>query len=290
MFAERAIGTSSENPISQFKIGIGTTAPTGADTDLEIAVPISDGTANDDGSNTLTGSSGGDNTTNNTVTFKEGAGQLDVTSQNLIANSSNSTKIWTIANLAAAGSNITSSQFFGLWIFIKDSTALAKFKSSGTVLEIKLGSSTSDYFSLTKEASDLSVGFNWITSNTVAVNGLTETGTVAGNVDTFIIEITTNNASDTFVAGDVIYDLLRTWQASDLTKTFATGFPAYDTTTKQIQSRMILTLSLANGFPLTEILVRNTDATGWTRDTFTSFSKSLTEELRLTSKDRITSN
>ena len=290
LFAERAIGTSSENPISQFKIGIGTTAPTGADTDLEIAVPISDGTANDDGSNTLTGSSGGDNTTNNTVTFKEGAGQLDVTSQNLIANSSNSTKIWTIANLAAAGSNITSSQFFGLWIFIKDSTALAKFKSSGTVLEIKLGSSTSDYFSLTKEASDLSVGFNWITSNTVAVNGLTETGTVTGNVDTFIIEITTNNASDTFVAGDVIYDLLRTWQASDLTKTFATGFPAYDTTTKQIQSRMILTLSLANGFPLTEILVRNTDGTGWTRDTFTSFSKSLTEELRLTSKDRITSN
>jgi hypothetical protein len=287
LLAERFIGTSSEGAISQFKVGIGTTDPISTDTDLEIAVPINDGTANDDGSNTLTGTSGGDNTTDNTSIFKEGAGQLDVTSQNLIANGSNATKIWTISNLASLGTNIDQTQFFGLWIFIKDSTALAKFKSSGTVLEIKLGSSAGNYFSLTKEASDLAVGFNWITSNTVAVEDLTETGTVAGNVDTFIIEITTNNATDTFVAGDVIYDLLRTWETSDLIKNFETGFPAYDSSTKEIQSRMILTLSQANGFPLTEIAVRNSDGTSWTRDTYTSFSKSLTEELRFSQKDRI---
>ncbi len=286
LLAERFIGTSSEGTISQFKVGLGTTAPTVSDTDLEIAVPITDGTANDDGSNTLTGSSGGDNSTDNTVTFKEGAGQNDVTSQNLIANNGNATKIWTIADLSSAGTNVTQTQFFGLWLYINDAADLAKFKSSGTALEIKLGSGVSDYFSITKTAADLAVGWNWITSNIVAVEDLTETGTVAGNVDTFIIEITTNNATDTFIAGDVIYDLLRTWQASDLVKNVETGFPSYDSSTKEIQTRMILSLSLANGFPLTEIAVRNSDGTSWSRDTFTSFSKSITEELRFTQKDR----
>lgn len=288
LLAERFIGSSTEEAISQFKVGIGTTAPTGADTDLEIAIPISNGTANDDGSNTLTGSSGGDNSTNNTSTFKEGAGLSDVTAQNLIANNGNATKIWTIANLGAAGTNVTQTQFFGLWLYIKDSTALAKFKSSGTALEVKLGSAVGDYFSLTKEASDLAVGWNWITSNTVAVEDLSETGTVAGNVDTFIIEIITNNSTDTFVAGDVIYDLLRTWQASDLVKNFESGYPAYNSSTKEMQTRMILSLSQANGFPLTEIATRNTNETSWTRDTFTLFSKSNTEELRFTQKDKFT--
>ena len=289
LLAEKFIGSSTETTISEFKVGIGITSPTGADTDLEIAVPISDGTANDDGSNTLTGSSGGDNSTNNTSTFKEGAGQTDVTAQNLIANNGNATKIWTIANLGAAGTNVTGTQFFGLWLYIHDSTALAKFKSSGTALEVKLGSAVGNYFSLTKTAATLAVGWNWITSNTVAVEDLTETGTVAGNIDTFIIEITTNNATDTFTTGDVVYDLLRTWQASDLVKNFESGFSSYDSSTKEIQTRMILTLSQANGFPLTEIATRNTDGTSWTRDTYTSFSKSLTEELRFTQKDKFTS-
>ncbi len=278
LLADKFIETSGVGgAIAEFKVGIGTTAPTGADTDLEIAVPISDGTVNDDGNNTLTGSSGGDNSTDNTTTFKEGAGVTDVTSQNLIANNGNVTKIWTIANLAALGTNVTQTQFFSIWLFIKDSTALAKFKTSGTALEVKLGSSAADYFSLTKTVANLAVGWNLITSNTVAVEDLTETGTVAGNVDTFIIEIITNNATDTFIAGDVLYDLLRTWVAGDLTKSFETSFPSYDSSTKEVQSRMILTLAEANGFDLTEIAVRNTAGTSWSRDTFTSFSKSDTE-------------
>ena len=40
----------------------------------------------------LTGSSGGDNSTDNTDTYKEGAGNVDVTSQNLIANDTSATK------------------------------------------------------------------------------------------------------------------------------------------------------------------------------------------------------
>lgn len=290
LWAERFLGTSSESTITLFKVGIGTTAVTGTDTDLEIAIPIEDGTTNDDGSNTLTGSSGGDNTTNNTTTFKEGGGNTDVTAQNLIANNTNVTKIWTIADLSSAGTNISGTEPFGLWIFINDSVDLAKFLTSGTALEIKLGSDSSNYFSLTKTAANLSTGFNWITSNTTNVNALTETGTVSGNIDTFIIEITTNNATDTFVAGDVIYDLLRQWATTDLVKNLDSGFPSYNSTVKQIQTEGTLTVLQANGFDLTEVAVENTEGTAWSRDIFTSFSKSSTEKLIFTLKDQILSS
>ncbi len=290
LWAERFLGTSSESTITLFKVGIGTTAVTGTDTDLEIAIPIEDGTTNDDGSNTLTGSSGGDNTTNNIVTFKEGAGNTDVTAQNLIANNTNATKIWTIADLSSSGTNVSGTQPFGLWFFILDSTALAKLITSGTALEIKLGSDSSNYFSLTKTAANLTTGFNWITSNTVNVNALTETGTVSGNIDTFIIEVTTNNATDTFVAGDVVYDLLRQWSTSDLVKNLDSGFPSYDSTVKEIETQGTLTVLQANGFDLTEMAVENTEGTAWNRDVYTSFSKSSTEKLIFTLKDQISSS
>ena len=290
LWAERFLGTSSESTITLFKVGIGTTAVTGTDTDLEIAIPIEDGTTNDDGSNTLTGSSGGDNSTNNTTTFKEGAGNTDVTAQNLIANNTNALKIWTISNLASAGTNVSGTQPFGLWIFINDSADLAKFLTSGTALEIKLGSDASNYFSLTKTAANLTTGFNWITSNTVNVNALTETGTVSGNIDTFIIEVTTNNATDTFVAGDVVYDLLRQWSTSDLVKNLDSGFPSYDSTVKEIETQGTLTVLQANGFDLTEMAVENTEGTAWNRDVYTSFSKSSTEKLIFTLKDQISSS
>lgn len=285
LLAERFLGTSIEATITRFKIGIGTTAPSISDTALEIAIPISDGTVNDNGDNTLTGSSGGDNTTDNTTTFKEGAGVTDDTAQNLIANNTNDTKIWTIANLAALGTNITGTEPFGKWLFIKDSTELAKFLTAGTALEIKLGSDASNYFSFTRTAAQLTTGFNWITSNTVNVEDLTETGTVSGNIDTFIIEITTNNATDTFVAGDVVYDLLRQWATTDLVKNVESGFPSYNSSTKEITDRMVLSLTEANGFPISEILIENLSNTGWSRDTITPFSKSNTEELRFKNRD-----
>ena len=132
---------------SVYKVGIGSTDPTVSDTDLTVAVPISDGTTNDDGSNTLTGSSGGDNSTNNTTTFKQGGGNTDVTAQNLISNGTSATKTWTIANLAAAGTVITATEPFGLWLYIADATTLAYFKDSGTAVQIRLGSEINNYYS-----------------------------------------------------------------------------------------------------------------------------------------------
>ena len=256
---------------------------------MDIAVPIDDGTPNDNGNNTLTGSSGGDNTTDNTTTFKEGAGLSDVTSQNLIANNGNVTKIWTISDLSSLGTNITGTSPFGLWFYINDAADLAKFLTSGTALEIKLGSDSSNYFSKTFAVSTLATGWNWITSNTVAVNALTETGTVSGNIDTFIIEVITNNATDTFIAGDVLYDLLRQWVSADLFKDMVSGFPTVDVTNLEATSRILLGASQANGFDINGEAIFNKDTAELiiSEATFTAESKSSNDEFAWVVVDRL---
>jgi len=274
---------------SQFKVGISNGTPSVTSTELDYEVPILDGTVNDGGDNLLTGSSGGDNSTDNTVTFKEGAGVADVTAQNLIANGSNVTKIWTITNLASAGTNITSTEPFALWLYIKDATALAKFLSAGTCLTVKLGSDTSNYFYKTWTAANLVVGWNWITSNTVNVEDLSETGTVAGDIDTFIIEIITNNAADAFVAGDVIYDLLRQWAISDLISNFSAGYPTFNYTNKEVTIRCYVNSIQANGFLINSLGIYNKDTIPLLaeEDTFAGESKSSTDEFSFVIVNRI---
>lgn len=241
---------------TKIKLGINTTTSIDAsDTDLQQAVPIQNGTINDNGEQTFTGSSGGDNSTDNTTTYKDGAGETDNTGQNLIANGTNATKIWTIANLATAGTLIDSSQYCGLWLYIKDATTLAKIVSA----QIKLGSDTSNYYYKTYLVADLSTGWNWLYLG--LPSALTETGTVSGNIDTFIITIVTNNATDTFVAGDVVYDLLRQWEESDLYQTFDTGYPTLDEINNEVTYVITINANQAAGFPLDSCAVFNADTT-----------------------------
>lgn len=274
---------------AQFKAGIENDTPAISDTDLDIAIPIDNGTTNDDGSNTLTGSTGGDNSTNNTDTFKEGGGNSDVTAQNLIANNTNVSKVWTIADLSSAGANASGTEPFGLWFYIKDAAALAKFKSSGTALEIRLGSDAGNYFYKQFTAADLAVGWNWISSGTVLVNALSENGTVAGAIDTFVIVVTTNNSTDTFVAGDVLYDLLRQWATSDLVKDFVSGYPSFDNTNKEVTIRCFLSSIEGNGFDINGQALFNKDSSILMTDesTFTAESKSSTDEFAFVVKNRI---
>ena len=281
--------TTDYEEVYYIKLGIGLTTPLVTDTDVEIPIPISNGTVNDDGSNVLTGSSGGTDSTDNIAIFKEGAGVVDVTAQNLIGNDTSVTKIWTISNLATLGTIITSSEHVSLWTYIKDTTTLNKLKSTGTCLEIKLGSDINNYYSITKESSDLLVGWNWITSNTDTVADLSETGTVTGDIDTFIIEITTNNATDEFVAGDIIYDLLRSYDDDDLFKVFVTGYPTIDEINIRSNIRCYLTTIEATGFNITEFGTFNNDATPvlLTHDVIDSISKSSTDEVAFISKDQM---
>lgn len=274
-------------PLTQVQYGVNGSQPVIGSTSIDNAIPISDGTVLDDGSNTFTGTSGGDNSTNNTSTYTEGAGVSDITAQNLIKNNGNTTAIWTIANLASAGTNATATSLTGLYFYILNATTLAKFVSSGTALEIKLGSDASNYYSKTYTAATLTVGWNWL--NLGQLDSLTETGTVSGNIDTYIIEVTTNNATDTFVAGEVIVDLLRQWVLADTKSGFTSGYPTFNYTTNEVTRQHILTTTQANGFLLNNIAFVNQDTTplyGMIA-LITADSKSSTDQWRVTNKERI---
>lgn len=249
-----------------FKIGINNADITISDTILTFSVPVTTGTINDTGANTLTGSTGGDNTTDNIVTFKQATGTTDNKAQNLIANDTNVSKIWTKASLTSA---IVTTKPFALWFYIKgnaltDTTTYDKFKTTGTALEIRFrttGDAANKYYSYPRTKAQITYGWNWITSNTVLVSALTEGagGVPSGAINELVIIVTTNNATDTFVAGDVIYDVLRQWATSDLVKVFTTGYPSFDTSLNQTTIRCYLNSLEGLGFLIDSFALVNQD-------------------------------
>jgi len=279
---------------TKFKVGINNATPDISDTDLTTVVPIGDGTVNDDGSNTLTGSNGGDNSTDNTTTYKEGAGVTDVTAQNLITNGTSATKTWTIADIDIAGSDMSGTEPFGLWFYILDATTLAFFKSSGTALSIRFrtnGDGATLYYEYVRTAAQLAVGWNWITSGLVNVADLSTGGGGApsGALDEFVITVTTNNAADDWTAADVIYDLLRQWAVADATKVFQSGFPTLDYTNNQATTRCSLATTEANGFLIGALGLFNEDSSilMLAEDVFDDESKSSSDEFSFIAIDTI---
>ena len=266
---------------TQFSVGIENTTPTITATDQTIKVPITNGTVLDTGTINLTGSNGGDNTTNNTVTYKDGAGEVDNISQNLIANTSSITKTWS----GTLTTFVDATKPYALWFYVNDQTTLDKIVQ----LNVKLGSDASNYYEQVILNTSLVVGWNWITTNLNAVNTLTETGTVSGNIDTFILEVTTNLAADVFVAGDVVYDLLRQWEETDLYKDFQLGYPLINNTTREVTIKCFLSSTNANGFLINSIATWNEDTTKLMNslDVFSDESKSPTDEFTFTMKNRM---
>lgn len=276
----RYLTSSSYLPPTLIRIGMGTTNPISTDTSIEIPIPIGNGTVCDDGSNTFTGSSGGTNSTDNTTTYKEGASVTDNTAQNLIANDTNATKIWTIADLASAGTNCDATKYIGIWFYIKDATALAKFFTSGTCLEFRIGAdSTTNYYSKVYEVSDLATGWNFLGGT-----GLLSTWTVNGTPGTlndYQIRIITNNATDEFVAGDIVTDLLRQWESSDLTQSYSTGYPSIDDTNYWATFRSRLGSTAGTGFNISELGLFDTAGNMHVHIVFDAESKSSTDEFEL---------
>lgn len=270
-------------PPTQFKVGINNGTPSISSTDIDNAIPILNGTVNDDCNTTFTGSNGGTTTTNNTTVYKEGGGVTDNTAQNLLTTGSNVTKTWTKTTL---DNNFTATRYAGFWLYIKDSTALAKFLTSGTALEVRFRSDASNYYAKTWTAADLAVGWNWLPTG--IINTLTATGT-PGTLDEFMIQITTNNAADAFVAGDVVLDLVRTWQFSDTVQDFVAGYPALDYTKMEATMRCYLPTTVANGFDISGVGIVNEDTTRllMSEATTTSESKSALDEFVYIFKERI---
>lgn len=254
-------------------------------------IPIANGTVIDNGSNLITGSNGGTNTTDNTTTFKQGAGQSDAQTQNMLTNGTSATKTWTLTPLTA---NFSGTQPFGFWLYILNAATLAKFVAAGTALELRIrtsGDGATLFYQYIRTRAQLAVGWNWITSGTTNVNALTQGagGAPSGVMNEFIIQITTTAAADAFIAGDVLYDLMRQWAAADLIKIFSAGYPVLDTTNFEVTVRGVLLSTEANGFDLDGFALYNTDATPLmhSEDTFTAQSKSDTDQFTFEVIDRL---
>ena len=251
-----------------------------SDTDLTRVIPVYNGTVIFNCSAAFTGSSGGDNSTNNTSIFKEGAGQIDATAQNLIANGTNVNKIWTREPTTA---NWVGTSFAGFWLYIKDSATLAKMVS----VTLRAGADSSNYWSKQWLNAVLTTGWNWLTTGVLNTN--TPTGTVTGTLDYAAIVIVTNNSADTFVAGDVAVDLLRQWTETDTLVAFDATYPQFDYTGLTVTRQVTLNSAMANGFNISGFGNDNNDTTKLLTDSnsFGADSKGSTDEFIYVLVDRV---
>jgi hypothetical protein len=272
-------------PPTKFKVGINNTTPAITDLNLVNPVPILDGTVIDTGANMLTGTLGGDNSTNQTTYVKEGAGIVDGIAQNLIANGSNIIKAWYKEPTTVA---ITNSKYIGFWLYIHDSVTYAKLNTSTWCVDLRVGSDATNYYEKLWYLADVHVGWNWLSPGIITA-GMTTVGTPTGTLDYMAVLVRTNNAADTFIAGEVVYDLLRQWTASDLIQGYVTGYPAFDYTLNEVTIRAYLNSIQANGFNINAIGLFNEDATPLMTDesVIAENSKSSTDEYAFIIKNRI---
>ena len=114
-------------------------------------------------------------------------------------------------------------------------------------------------------------------------------GTPGTPIDYFSLFINTENSTDAFVAGDVIYDLLRTWDYDDTVKDYITDYPSIDVTNLEVTKKGYITTVDANGFLINGYADVNEDSSPLmgSEATITARSKSDTEEFIFTMKDRI---
>ena len=273
--------------------------PNFGDTDLLRPVPLENGTVNDDGASQFTGTAGGDNTTDNTVTYKDGGGVTDVTAQNLITNTSSTDKSWFQTTLDV---NLDKTKPFGFWLYanINCIMKLALNTSPYDTIEIHIATQADPgidmYYVLKVPGADLIYSteydyWSWISSGTTNIEDLPvgTGGTPTGALDHFWIHMKTDNATDTWNSGDCIFDLLRQWTVADTLGSFPTGYPSLDLTNNEATTICPITSLQAIGFRLTDLGLFNEDTIPLmtSRDAYEDESKTADDEFTLTVVDRI---
>ena len=257
-------------PPTKFSLGIENETPTYDAEELDMHIPIEDGTIIDNASTNLDWFMGGGLvTTNNTTIFKEGAGATDNIAQNLIVHQVGS-NIWERSSVT-----IDPDKAFGLWVYISSSTVLDKI----VYISINFGGL---YFS----NDDLKVGWNWLSTGNNTINENSET-LYSSNITSFNINVAAN--SDDIDEGDIVYDLARQWAPADLKNNFVTGYPIFNELAGEVEIRCFLSNNQANGFPLNAFGLYNEDTVPklLSLDVFNIESKSSTDEYVFIVKDRI---
>ena len=278
-------------PATKFMVGIDATTPSITDTSLNLPVPITNGTVLDAAAKSWSGSLGADDSTDNITTYKQGCAIIDNTSQSF-SGSVQKLRLWEMDSLSGSFNACPLSDYAAFWLYIKDATALAKIDSvSGSAIQLRLGNSSGSYYYHDWARSELSVGWNFLTTWSGSVGTLSSIGTptTSGTVDYAAIAISGSEASTIFVAGDIIYDLLRSYDDDDLRKDFQTGYPTFDFTNLEVTQRGYLTTLDANGFLIDNLGIINEDAAELllSEDAFEGESKSNTDEFALVAVDRI---
>lgn len=278
-----SLSATEYTPDNRFKVGINNQTPLITDEDLYLPIPILSGVVNDNGANQLTGADGGENTTNNTFTFKPGAQQGDNTAQNLNSNDTDELKRWNI-DLSVDGTSVDTSKFAGLWLYFTNNVLDVM---TTTPIQIRIGNDSTNYFYKNIDKADMIYGWNWIYLG--IVEELDEEGTVAGACDYFEIRITTNNATDEWDDGDVIYDLLRSYDESDTFRNYVSGYPQADYNNLEVTKVGFLTTIDAVGYDIDGYGDFNNDSSPLltSHATISPKSKSDTDEIIFTIKERI---
>lgn len=260
--------------VTKFKVGMGTTTAAITDTDLSHAVPIT-GTEAVDNCDTANWTDDAECTTTlNNTTYKEGTGSLNITKDGGAAATCETHKTTTSRDFT--------SKELSVWLYIINAAALAKLVATGTpACSIRFGSDNANYYEWEKDITDLAVGWNLLDNLTSSNADNTVGAPVIAACDYSYIEFEATAAATVWSAGDFIMDDWKLISSDDYLKSIETSYPSIDDTTKQVTIRTRLASTDANGYSLTEHGVFNEDGTPLmlTRDVYTAYSKSSTDEL-----------
>lgn len=248
---KKVYGDAAGVTISKFSIGVGTTTPAAADTDAEKPFSLS-GTTVDlcEATTGWSATTDGSLTLNTTAQqYVEGSGAL-----NLIKSGT--------ANASVTFSKDTTSVDFTskriqFMFYVADTTKLA-----ATGVSIRFGSDASNYYQKDFATSTLSNGWNYLYFTSATATSTTGTPSLTA-MDYTALVVNYLAASTTVAAPDMRMDnIILSNQLTDDMNSFVTGFPTYDTTTRQVTVRGFLSSLQANGVPLRE--VGEFDSTGVT--------------------------
>lgn len=233
-----------------FQVGLGTTTPAVTDTAIEIPIPIT-GTEAVDDCDAITGwTASGTNSVAATTTFyKEGDGALTLVKSDASSATCSVSKTTTSVDYTSKT----------LWMFTYISASLyAKLEATGTALQIRFGSDSSNYYYKNYLKADLVAGWNYHYFSSATATGTTSSPTITACDYTYVAVITAN-ATDTSSTDDFIFDDIKVASVDDYKKIYVTGYPTFDEVNKKVTVRCHLTTLDAVGFGITELGTFNTD-------------------------------
>ncbi len=142
--------------------------------------------------------SGTNSVTQNVTTYVEGTASL-----NLVKSDGSST---TISVSKTTTSRDFTSSIFGTLVYIS-TTAYADMAATDC-LTIRFGSAAGDYYQYTRDKTDLAVGWNLVTFTSATSDSTTGTPVITA-CDYTYVALTSDDAADTWIAGNVMLDDMR---------------------------------------------------------------------------------